>query len=66
MYEGALLLKVMILNPWYIAGLIEGEGCFCVTISKHKTKKLGFDPRLMFEVEMIIEDKPLLENRRKI
>lgn len=51
----------MILNPWYITGLIEGEGCFCITISKHKTKKLGFDPRLMFEVEMIIEDKPLLE-----
>lgn len=50
------------LNPWYISGLIEGEGCFCITISKHKTKKLGFDPRMMFEVEMIIEDKPLLES----
>jgi hypothetical protein len=51
----------MKLNPWYIVGLIEGEGCFCITISKHKTKKQGLDPRLMFEVEMIIEDKPLLE-----
>jgi len=48
-------------NPWYTTGLVEGEGCFCITISKHKTKRLGFDPRLMFEVEMIIEDKPLLE-----
>jgi hypothetical protein len=55
----------MKLNPWYITGLIEGEGCFCITISKHKTKKLGFDPRLMFEVEMIIEDKPLLEKLQK-
>lgn len=55
----------MILNPWYIAGLIEGEGCFCINISKHKTKKLGFDPRLMFEVEMIIDDKPLLEKLQK-
>jgi hypothetical protein len=53
------------LNPWYITGLIEGEGCFCITISKHKTKKLGFDPRLMFEVEMIIEDKLLLEKLQK-
>ncbi len=50
----------MRLNPWYVAGLIDGEGCFCVNISKHKTKRLGFDPRLMFEVEMIIDDKPLL------
>lgn len=49
------------LNPKYVSGLIEGEGCFCITISKHKTKILGVDPRLMFEVEMIIDDKPLLE-----
>ncbi|HEX6977175.1 MAG TPA: LAGLIDADG family homing endonuclease [Patescibacteria group bacterium] len=55
----------MILDPWYIVGLIDGEGCFCITISKHKTKKLGFDPRLLFEVEMIIDDKPLLENLQK-
>jgi hypothetical protein len=52
----------MKLNPWFISGLIEGEGCFCIPISKHKTNKTGFDPRLMFEVEMIIEDKPLLES----
>lgn len=49
------------LNPWYITGLVEGEGCFCINISKHKTKKIGFDARLMFEIEMIIDDKPLLE-----
>lgn len=55
----------MFLNPWYICGLVEGEGCFCITISKHKTKKLGFDARLMFEIEMIIEDKPLLEQLKK-
>jgi hypothetical protein len=53
------------LNPWYVTGLIEGEGCFCITISKHKTKRLGFDPRLMFEIEMVIEDKPLLDQVAK-
>lgn len=52
----------MKLKPWYVVGLIEGEGCFCITISKHKTRKLGLDPRLIFEVEMIINDKPLLES----
>jgi len=55
----------MPLNPWYISGLVEGEGCFCIGISKHKTKKLGFDARLMFEIEMIIDDKPLLTKLRK-
>ena len=23
------------LDPWYIVGLVDGEGCFAVTISKH-------------------------------
>lgn len=55
----------MELNPWYISGLVDGEGCFCIGISKHKTKKLGYDARLMFEVEMIIDDKPLLEKLQK-
>lgn len=53
------------LNSWYVAGLIEGEGCFCIGISKHKTKKLGFDARLMFEIEMIIDDQPLLKKLRR-
>ena len=52
------------MNSWFVSGLVEGEGCFCVTISKHKTKKSGFDPRLMFEIEMVAEDKPLLEQVR--
>lgn len=52
-------------NPWYIVGLIEGEGCFCIVISKHQTNKTGFDPRLSFEIEMIINDKPLLESLQK-
>jgi len=55
----------MKLNPWYVCGLVEGEGCFCITISRHKTKKLHFDARLMFEIEMIIDDKPLLETLQK-
>lgn len=52
----------MKLNPYYVSGLVEGEGCFCVPITKHKTKKLRLDPRLIFEIEMIIDDKPLLES----
>ena len=32
------------MDSWFVSGLVEGEGCFCVTISKHKTKKSGFDP----------------------
>ena len=49
------------LNPWYIVGFIEGEGCFAITISKHKTKKLGFDARMVFEIELRGDDKQILE-----
>lgn len=65
--EGILLFPSLMknLHPDYVTGLIEGEGCFCITISKHKTKKLGVDARMMFEVEMIIDDKSLLEKLQK-
>lgn len=53
------------LNPNYIVGLVDGEGCFCISISKHKTNKIGFEVRPMFEIEMISEDKPLLEKIQK-
>lgn len=49
------------LNPWYIVGFVEGEGCFAITISKHKTKKLGLDARLVFEIELRGDDRPVLE-----
>lgn len=54
------------LNPWYISGLIEGEGCFCISISKHKTNRLGLEVRPMFEIEMVSEDKPLLESLKEV
>jgi hypothetical protein len=60
--EGAKLTQmVKKLNPWYLVGLVDGEGCFALTISKHKTKKLKKDPRLIFEIEMRIDDREILE-----
>lgn len=50
------------MNPWYIVGFADGEGSFSITISKHKTKRLGLDARLMFEIELRGDDKPLLED----
>jgi len=53
--------KMVKLKPWYIVGLVEGEGCFAVSVSKHKTKRLGLDPRLMFEMELRGDEFQLLE-----
>ena len=45
----------------YIAGFVDGEGCFCITMSKHRTKKFGYDPRLLFEIELRWDDRDILE-----
>lgn len=50
-----------IIHPWYIVGFTEGEGCFAIIISKHKTKRLGKDASLCFEIELRGDDKPILE-----
>lgn len=49
------------LPPWYIVGFVDGEGCFAITISKHKTKRLKKDPRLIFEIELRGDDREVLE-----
>lgn len=50
-----------IISPWYIVGFTEGEGCFAINISKHKTKKTGRDANLCFEIELRGDEKPILK-----
>lgn len=50
-----------IISPWYITGFTEGEGCFAILLTKHKTKKLNKDANLCFEIELRIDEKPILE-----
>jgi len=50
-----------IISPWYITGFTEGEGCFAILLTKHKTKKIGKDANLCFEIELRIDEKPILE-----
>ena len=38
------------LNPHYVSGFIDGEGCFSVSIGKHKTLKRGYEVRPEFEI----------------
>jgi hypothetical protein len=46
----------------YVAGFIDGEGCFTIVISKHKTKRLGVDARLHFQIEVRADDREIIEN----
>lgn len=49
------------LNPHYVAGFIDGEGSFSISIGKHKTTKSGFDVRPEFEIELRKDDQEILE-----
>src|SRR3989344_3217159 len=37
------------LNPNYVAGFVDGEGSFCVGISKHKTLRRGIEINPLFD-----------------
>jgi hypothetical protein len=50
-----------IISPWYLVGFTEGEGCFAIILSKHKTKKLKRDVGLCFEIELRADDRTILE-----
>lgn len=49
------------LNPHYVAGFIDGEGSFSISIGKHKTTTRGFEVRPEFEIELRADDQPILE-----
>jgi len=49
------------LDPHYITGFVDGEGCFCVSMSKHKTLKRRLEVRPEFEIEVRWDDRPILE-----
>lgn len=48
------------LNPFWVAGLVDGEGCFSVIISKSNSLKVGWRVRVYFYIGMHIKDRALL------
>ena len=49
------------LHPFFITGFTDGEGCFTVSISKDKRRKLGWALEPIFQIGLQDKDKPLLE-----
>ena len=57
--EGAKLVSV--LHPQYVAGFIDGEGCFAISIGKHATLRQKREIKLEFEIELRADDRLILE-----
>jgi hypothetical protein len=49
------------LDPHYVAGFIDGEGSFSVSVGKHKTLKRRLEIRPEFEIELRADDRKILE-----
>ena len=49
------------LNPNFVTGFSDGEGCFYVSITKNKRLKQGIQVRLFFQIGLNEKDKALLE-----
>ena len=65
------------LNPWYIVGFTDGEGCFSISIFKNKTTRLGYQvfpefvltqgaksADVLIDVQSFFECGQIYENKR--
>ena len=49
------------LTPWFVTGLVEGEGCFSVSFTLRKKLKLGIETRPSFSISLNERDLPLIK-----
>jgi len=51
-----------IMNPYWLSGFVEAEGCFSLVIFKNKTSKLGEAVKLSFIITQSIRDESLIKS----
>ena len=51
----------MTLNPWFVTGLVEGEGCFSISFTLRKRLKLGIETRPSFSISLNQRDLALIK-----
>ena len=49
------------LQPWYITGLTEGEGCFSVSFTKRAKLSVGIETRPSFSISLSKRDLELIK-----
>jgi LAGLIDADG DNA endonuclease family protein len=50
------------LDPWFVTGLAEGEGCFCVSFALRAKLRIGLEARPSFSLSLNEKDLSLLED----
>ena len=54
----------MKINPYYVTGLVEGEGSFCVSFNLRENLKVGIETRPSFSVSLNKRDLHLIKSLR--
>jgi len=55
------LYNPKILNPYWVVGFTDGEGCFHVSVSKNSSAKLGYQVSLEFSITQLIRDEEVMK-----
>ena len=50
------------LDPWFVSGLTEGEGCFCVSFALRSKLRTGLEVRPSFSLSLNEKDLELLQD----
>jgi hypothetical protein len=50
-----------VLEPWFVTGLTEGEGCFCISLAVRPKLRTGLEVRPSFSLSLNEKDRTLLE-----
>lgn len=53
--------KSLLLNPWFIAGFIDAEGCFSVRVRKSTKTRIGWHVESIFSINLHSRDLSLLK-----
>ena len=48
------------MDPWFVTGLTDGEGCFCVSFAIRPRLKVGLEARPSFSLSLNERDRALL------
>lgn len=51
----------LIMDPWFLTGFVDAEGCFTLGISRNKSCKTGWSIQLFFQIALHRKDTELLE-----
>jgi LAGLIDADG endonuclease len=56
---------VKALDPWYVTGLTEGEGCFCISFAIRAKLCTGLEARPSFSLSLNRKDRALLQDLQR-